>query len=130
MPCSEVELQTEFKSLQQTIWDQTQTNTWIEQLGIHVSNPAGQFMRLRAIAVIWIRGDDNAHWISKNTMPATAAESYVAQISMKTSRICEFIQQGEWCRQNSRYAWVLTARFALLPWALEKQHPRSPVIIS
>ena len=38
-------------------------------------------------------------------------------------------EQGEWLRQNPRYARVLTASFALLPWVLDEQHPRSPVII-
>ena len=38
-----VELQS-LSHLQQLIWDQTQTNTWIEQLEAHASNPAGQFM--------------------------------------------------------------------------------------
>ena len=33
-------------SLQQLIWDQTQTNTRTEQLEAHASNPAGQFMSL------------------------------------------------------------------------------------
>ena len=38
-------------------------------------------------------------------------------------------EQGEWLRQNPRYARVLTASFALLPRVLDEQHPRSPVII-
>ena len=38
-------------------------------------------------------------------------------------------EQGEWLRQNPRYARVLTAAFALLPRVLDEQHPRSPVII-
>ena len=40
--------------LQQLIWDQTQTNTRIEYLEAHASNPAGQFMpsfsKIHAIA--------------------------------------------------------------------------------
>ena len=35
-------------------------------------------------------------------------------------------EQGEWLRQNPRYARVLTASFALLPRVLDEQHPRSP----
>ena len=38
-------------------------------------------------------------------------------------------EQGEWLRQNLRYARVLTASFALLPRVLDEQHPHSPVII-
>ena len=38
-------------------------------------------------------------------------------------------EQGEWLRQNPRYALVLTASFALLPRVLDEQHPRNPVII-
>ena len=38
-------------------------------------------------------------------------------------------EQGEWLRQNPRYARVLTASFALLPRVLDEQHPRSPLII-
>ena len=41
VPHSEIEL-----SLQQLIWDQTQTNTRIEHLEAHASNPAGRFMPL------------------------------------------------------------------------------------
>ena len=39
-------------------------------------------------------------------------------------------EQGEWLRQNPRYALVLTASFALLPWVLDEQQPRSLVIIT
>ena len=38
-------------------------------------------------------------------------------------------EQGDWLRQNPRYARVLTASFALLPRVLDEQHHRSPVII-
>ena len=46
VPHSEVELQTEFKSFTAAHLDQTQTNTRIEHLEAHASNPAGQFMLL------------------------------------------------------------------------------------
>ena len=51
--------------LEQLIWDQTQTNTWAEQLEAHISSPAGQFMPpfsgIRATAFILMKRGDNAH---------------------------------------------------------------------
>ena len=43
---SEVELQTEFKSFTAAHLDQRQTNTRIEHLEAHASNPSGEFMPL------------------------------------------------------------------------------------
>ena len=46
VPHREIELQKEIKSLQQLIWNQTQTNTRIEHLEAHASHPTGQLMPL------------------------------------------------------------------------------------
>ena len=86
--------------------------------------------------------------ISKNKMAATAVQWAMRyENSVKISRLWVsyyngnndraarvlFVQhpreQGEWLRQNPRYARVLTASFALLPRVLDEQHPRSLVII-
>ena len=95
------------------------------------------------------RGGDNAHWISKNKMAATAIQwelcgtNFRANIASlwvscfngnnnRSARVL-FVQhpreQGEWLRWKPRYARVLTASFALLPRVLDEQHLRSPVII-
>ena len=81
--------------LQQLIWDETQTNTWIEQLDTHASNPAGQFMPL-----IWHNPCDCSYLNTKGVTMLTGfpwtrwpwrrfSESYNIQISTKISRICE-----------------------------------------
>ena len=140
--------------LQQLIWDQTHTNTRIEHLEAHASNPAGQFMPFnqynpRDCIYLSTEGGNNAHWISKKKMAATAVQwelsgtdfrENIANLwvscyngnDVRSARVL-FVQhpreQGEWLRQNPRYARVLTASFALLPRVLDKQHPRSPVII-
>ena len=41
-----VKFNSKLSHLQQLIWDQTQTSTWIEQLEAHALNSAGQFMPL------------------------------------------------------------------------------------
>ena len=95
------------------------------------------------------RGDDNAHWISKNKMAATVVQWELCGANFRenianlwvscyngnddrSARVL-FVQhpreQGEWLRQNPCYARVLTASFALLPRVLDEQRPRSPVII-
>ena len=95
-------------------------------------------------------GGDNAPWIPKNNMAEAVVQwDHVARISEKKNftnlRISCYYgnndrsarvlfvhyprEQGEWLRQNHRYARVLTASFALLPRLLDKQHPRIPVII-
>ena len=95
------------------------------------------------------RGADNAHWISKNKMAATAVQwelfgthfrenianlwvsSYDGNNDQSAGML--FVQhhreQGEWSRQNHRYARVLTASFAMLTRVFDEQHHRSPVII-
>ena len=62
--------------LQKLIWDKTQTDTWIEQLDTHESNPAGQFMPLNPCDCIYLNtdGGDNAHWILKNKIAAAAVQ--------------------------------------------------------
>ena len=146
--------------LQQLIWHQTQINTWTEHLEalggtrcvthliqqVSLCPPLVQSVRLLSFKY---RGGDNAHWISKNKMAATAvqwelcganfreniANLWVSCYNGNNDRSVRvlFVQhpreQGEWLRQNPRYARVLTASFALLPRVLDEQHPRSPVII-
>ena len=95
------------------------------------------------------RGGDNAHWIFKNKMAATAfqwelcganfcediANLWVSCYNGNNDRSARMLfvqyprEQVEWLHQNPRYARVLTASFALLPWVLDEQHPCSPVII-
>ena len=106
---------------------------------------------VQSVRLLWFkyRGGDNARWISKNKMAAIAvqwelcgtnfreniANSWVSCYYGNNDRSARvlFVQhpreQGEWLRQNPRYARVLTASFALLPRVLDEQHPRSPVII-
>ena len=105
-----------------------------------------------SIQSVWLllfkcRGGDNAHWISKNKMAETAVQwelcgtnfcENIANLGVScyngnndwSARVL-FVQhpreQGEWLRQNPRYARVLTASFALLPRVLDEQRPRSPV---
>ena len=113
---------------------------------VSVCPPLVQSVRLLSFKY---RGGDNAHWISKNKMAATAvqwelcganfreniANLWVSCYNGNNDRSARvlFVQhpreQGEWLRQNPRYARVLTASFALLPRVLDEQHPRSPVII-
>ena len=134
---SEVELQSEFKSFRR--------HTHLIQQ-VSLCPPLVQSVRLLSFKY---RGGDNAHWISKNKMAATAvqwelcganfreniANLWVSCYNGNNDRSARvlFVQhpreQGEWLRQNPRYARVLTASFALLPRVLDEQHPRSPVII-
>ena len=51
---SEVEFKLRLSYLQLLIWDQTETNTWVEQLKGHASNPAGQFMPSSILAIAFI----------------------------------------------------------------------------
>ena len=95
------------------------------------------------------KGGDNAHWISKNKMAATAVQWKLCGTNFRenianlwvschngnndrSARVL-FVQhpreQGEWLRQNPRYARVLTASFDLLPRVQDEQHPSRPVII-
>ena len=83
--------------LQQLIWDQTQTNTRIEHLEAHASNPAGQFMLLikynpcdyiyfSTDGVTMLTGFPRTRWPRRRFN-----ESYAVRISLKISRICEFL---------------------------------------
>ena len=129
---------------QHTDWTLGGTCIWLSRsvYGPHLV----QSVRLLLIKYI---GGDNDHWICKNKMAATAvqwelcganfheniANLWVSCYNGNNDRSARvlFVQhpreQGEWLRQNPRYARVLTASFALLPRVLDEQHPRSPVII-
>ena len=154
VPHSEVELQTEFKSYiaahlgsntnQHTDW--TLGGTCINSSRSFYAPHLVQSVRLHLFKY---RGGENAHWISKNKMAATAVQGELCGANFRENivNLCVscyignndrsarvlFVQhpreQGEWLRQNPRYARVLTASFALLPRVLDEQHPRSPVII-
>ena len=98
VPHSEVELQTEFKSFiaahlgsntnQHTDW--TLGGTCIKSsrsvYALHLYNPCDCFYLFK----YW--GGDNARWISKNKMVATAVqwELFGTKFGVKMSRICEF----------------------------------------
>ena len=152
VPHSEVELQTKFKSFtaahlgsntnQHTDW--TLGGTCIKSSRSVYAPHLVQSVRLHSFKY---RGDDNAHWISKNKMAATAVQLELCGTNFRENianlwvLCCNgnndrsapvlFVQhpqeQGEWLRQKPRYAWVLTASFALLPRVLDEQHPRSLV---
>ena len=131
-----------FSHLQQFLWDQTQINTRIEHLEAHASNPAGQFMPLikynpcdcfylSTERVTMLTGFPRTRWPQWRF-----SESYAVQISVKLSRICEFLlgccsssTLGSRANDYVKYARVLTASFALLPRVLDEQHLRSPDII-
>ena len=73
--CHTAKLNSKLSYLQQLIWDQTQTNTRIEHLKTHASNPAvyaPNIVQSVRLHLFKYRGCDNAHWISKNKMAATA----------------------------------------------------------
>ena len=116
---------------------------------IHQVSLCPPFSTIRAIHLFKYRGGDNAHYISKNKMAATAVQwelcgtnfrENIAILSVscyngnndRSARVL-LVQHprepGEWLRQNPLYARVLTASFALLPRVLDEQHPCSPVII-
>ena len=153
VPHSEVELQTWFKSFtaahlgsntnQHTDW--TLGGTCIKSCKSVYATHLVQSVRLHLFKY---RGGDNAHWISKNKMAAPVVQWELCGTNFRenianlwvlcyngnndrSARVL-FVQhpreQGEWLRQNPRYARVLTASFALLPRVLDEQHPRSPVI--
>ena len=154
VPHSEVELQTEFKSFTAGhLGSNTNQHTgWT--LGSTCTKSSRSVYAPHLVQSVWLllfkyRGGDNAHWISKNKMAVTAVQWELCGMNFRenianswvscyngnndwSARVL-FVQhpqeQGEWWRQNPRYAWVLTASFALLPRVLDKQHPRSPVII-
>ena len=154
VPHSEVELQTEFKSFTAArLGSNTNQHTdWT--LGGTCIKSSRSVYAPHLVQSVWLllfkyRGGDNAHWISKNKMAATAvqwelcganfreniANLWVSCYNGNNDRSAGvlFVQhpreQGEWLRQNPSYARVLTASFALLPRVLVEQHPRSPVII-
>ena len=96
VPHSEVELQTDFKSFtaahlgsntnQHTGWTLGSTCTKFSR-----SVYAPHLVQSVRLLLFKYRGGDNAHWISKNKMAATAfSESYAVWISVKILRICEF----------------------------------------
>ena len=154
VPHSEVELQTEFKSFTAAhLGSNTNQHTdWTHGvICIYSSRSiyAPHIVQSMRLLLFTYRGGDNAHWISKNKMAATAvqweqcgtnfreniANLWVSCYNGNNDRSARelFVQhpreQGEWLRQNPRYARVSTASFALLPRVLDEQHPRSPVII-
>ena len=123
--------------LQRLIWDQTQMNT--RTLGgtcIKFSRSvyAPHLVHSVRLLLFKYRGGDNAHWIFNNKMAATAvqwelcgtnfreniANLWVSCYNGNNDRSARvlFVQhpreQGEWLRQNPRYAQFLTASFALL----------------
>ena len=154
VPHSEVELQTEFKSFTaahlgsntnlRTDW--TLGGTCIKSSRSIYAPHLVQSVRLHLSKY---SGVDNAHWISKNKMAATAVQwelcstkfrenianlwvSCYNGLNDQAARVL-FIrhprEQGEWLRQNPCYAPVFNVSFALLRRVLDKQHPHSPVII-
>ena len=154
VPHSEDELQTEFKSFIATHLgsntnhhtDWTLGGTCMKSSRSVYAPHLEQSVRL---LLFKNRGDDNVHWISKKKMAATTVQwelcgtnfrKNIANLwvscyngnNYRSARVL-FVQhpreQGEWLRQNSCYARVLTASFALLSRVLDEQHPRSPVII-
>ena len=153
VPHSEVELQTEFKSfIAAHLGSNTNQHTgWT--LGSTCTKSSRSVYATHSVQSVWLllfkyRGGDNAHWISKNKMAATAVQWELCGMNFRenitnlwvscyngnndrSARVL-FVQhpreQGEWLRQNS-YARVLTALFALLPRVLDERHPRSRVII-
>ena len=154
VPHNGVELQTEFKSFtaahlgsntnQHTDW--TLGGTCIKSSRSVYAPHLVQSVRLHLFKYRW---GANAHWISKNKMAATAVQwelcganclenisnLWVSCYNGNNGRFNRVLyvqhprEQGEWLRQNPRFALVLTASFALLPRVLDEQHPRSPVII-
>ena len=80
--------------LQQLIRDQTQTNTQIEHTdgGTCIKSSrsvyAPHFVQSVRLHLFKSRGGDNAHWISKSKMAATAVQR--GRFSVKISWICEF----------------------------------------
>ena len=146
VPHSEIELQTEFKSFtaihlgsntnQHTDW--TFGGTCIKfsrsVYALHLVQSMRLFLfKYRGVTIL--TGFPKTRWPWRQF-----SESYAVRISVKISRNCEFrvimgimtgllgccssSTLGAWC-----YAQVLTSSFALLPRVLDKQHPRSPVII-
>ena len=132
----EVDLQTEFKSFiaahlgsntnQQTAW--TLGGTCIKSSRSVYAPHLVQSVRL---LLFKYRGGDNAHWISKNKMAATAVQWELCSTNFRENianlwvscyngnndrspRVL-FVQhhreQGEWLRQNPRYARVLRSGF-------------------
>ena len=92
----EVELQTEINSFTAAHLAQTQTNTRIELLEAHSSNPAGQYMPfisyspcdciyLSTEGVTILTGFPGTIWPRR-----WFSESCAVRISVKISRICEF----------------------------------------
>ena len=133
---SEVELQTEFKSCiaahlgsntnQQTDW--TLGGTCIKSSRSVYAPHLVQSVRL---LLFKYKGGDNAHWLSKNKMAATAVQWELCSTNLRenianlwvscyngnndrSARVL-FVQhhreQGEWLRQNPRYARVLRSGF-------------------
>ena len=65
--------------LQQLIWDETQTNTWIEQLDAHANKSSRSVYAPHLIQSVQLqlfkyRRGDNAHWISMNKMALMAVQ--------------------------------------------------------
>ena len=83
--------------LQQLIWDETQTNTWIAMTvgGTFVKSNrsvyAPHLVQSVLLHLFKHSGGDVAHQISMNKCPRRRLSgSYTARISVKISRICEF----------------------------------------
>ena len=132
--------------LQQLIWDQTQINTRTEHLEAHAHLNQQVSLcphRVQSVRLLLFKGGgggggDNARWISMNKMAATAvqwelcgtnfreniANLWVSCFNGNNDRSARvlFVQhpreQGEWLRQNPRYARVLTASFDHSPCSL------------
>ena len=153
VPHSEVEPQTEFKSFTAArLGSSTNQHTDLTLGGTCIKSSrsvyAPRLVQPVRFHLFKYRGSDNAHCISKNRMVGTAVQWELCGTNFRenianlwvscyngnidrSSRV--FVQhpreQGEWMRQNPRYARVFTASFALLPRVLDEQHPRSPAII-
>ena len=154
VPHSEVELQTQFKSFTaahlgsntnlRTDW--TLGGTCIKSSRSIYAPHLVQSVRLHLSKY---SGGDNAHWISKNKMAATAVQWELCNTKFRENIANLWVscyygnndqdarvlfirhprEQGKWLRQNPRYALVFNASFALLLRVLDEQHPHSPVII-
>ena len=124
-------------------------NTWRHMHQIQQVSFCPSFSTIHAIVFIQVPRGDNAHWISKNKMAATAVQWELCSMNFRvnianlwvscyngnndrSARVL-FVQhpweQGEWLSQNPSVTRVLTASFALLPRVMDEQHPRSPVNI-
>ena len=66
------------------------------------------------------------HWVRKYPVNFTSLVGITNATVNKTEPIFTGLEHGKWLRQDPPFVRVLTASFALSPWVLHKQRPRSP----